>query len=740
MQRLIAAIFSLTLSMSFVGCASSVVPSGVNILVAITNPFPGNLIQVGAAPATLNAAVTYDGLHKGVTWTLTTANIACSPACGTLVPTGDPSFSAVYTPPATTPLNQQATIAAVSNSDNRQEFAFTFTIIPPASVQITNKFMSVLNGSAPIQVNAAVMNDPANAGVTWTLTAGGSSCSPACGTLVPGAAPVLSAVYTPPATFPTASNANPTITATSVTNTSASDSFTFAILSSASLLKGNYTFLLRGYDGNALPMSLVGVIVADGNGKITGGEVDVNDDGGVTAIPAPQTGTYSIQVSPTGITQALFEISSFTFPGSTNDLKFRCFLSSDGKHGRIIELDGSGYINAGTIELQDTSAIAAKPAGNFAFGVDSDAPFAGRTIAAGQLVLGAAGVTGGLIDLSVAAAAAPTFVAQPLTAGAQSDPDALGRGTLIITASGKSVQYAYYIVDSSHFLLLEIDRGLVFGTVFAGVARSQSGLTADSVNGVNVIQLTGFDEPTGTSTVQPVVLVGLLTVFSGNSYDLTFDINDLGNILTRHGANGSVTFDTSTGRAVLSAPDGFGSNFVNAGAWYLYDKGKGFFVEEDPSTPSGTPPAQSVTNRALSGTTLPQTGAPYKVSDLTGNAIAGFGAASSPLVPNAELGINFTNSSVKPTSVGNYSALGDVTSVPTQGANVPNVQFTGIYRLVDASLGYGGIQFPAPLFGDFSQVTGTNYSANFYMVAPHQFVSVGTQLGILSGVIFVDPQ
>ncbi len=745
MRRLLAIVFCFAFAIAISGCAN-VVPSGVNILVAVTT-IPNNAVQVGGPPVPLTATVTYDGLHKGVKWSLSAANLACSPGCGTLVPSPAPSFSAVYTPPANVPVNQQATITATSVSDDRQNFSFTFTIIPPASVQITNKFASILNGSAPVEVDATVMNDPAAAGVTWTLTAGGANCSPACGTLVPSATPSLSAIYTPPPTFTAGPSSNPTITATSVSNPSASDSFSFNVLSSNSLFKGNYVFLLRGYDANTLPiapnglpMSLVGTISADGNGNLTAGELDVNDYGGVTSIPAPQTGTYTVQVSPTGVTQVLFEITSFTFPGSTNDLKFRCFVSADGKHGRIIELDGSGFINAGTIEQQDPASIAAKPSGNFAFGVDSDAPFGGRTVAAGQLVLGTAGVTGGLIDQSVGAAPDPTYVAQPLSADAETAPDALGRGTLAITALASSVQYAYYIVDASHFYLIEIDRGLVFGTVFAGVARAQTTLTADSVNGVNVIQLTGFDEPTGTSTVQPVALVGLLTVSASSSYDLTFDINDLGNILTQHGANGTVTFDPATGRAVLTAPDGFGSDFVNSAAWYLYDKGKGFFVEEDPSTPTGTPPAMSITNRALSGTTVAQTGSPFMKSDLTGNMIAGFGGSSTPLVPDADLAINAVNTSLNATSPGNYTAVGDVTSVSTQGGNVPDVSFSGVYRLIDATQGYGAIQFPSALFGDFVSPTGTVSQANFYMIAPRQYVAIGTSFGQLSGVIFVDPQ
>jgi hypothetical protein len=727
MSRLLSVLFSLPLALCFAGCANVSPLANSKILVTITDPFTNDAIQVGTAAVTLNATVANDPSHAGVKWGLTVANAPCSPGCGVLVPTAPPSLSAVYTPPKTTPLNQQATIAAVAVADSSQEFAFTFTIVAPASVTITNKFASIFSGTAPVQVNATVSNDPAAAGVTWTL-----NCSPTCGTLVPSASPSFSATYTPPATVPPAGTAAPTITATSVTNTASSDSFTFAINSPATLFKGNYSFLLRGYDGNGLPMSMAGTIVGDGAGNLSNAEIDINDDGGVSLIPTPQSGTYVVQISSSGIAQVLIEVSSYTFPGSSDDIKFRCFLSADGTRGRIIELDGSGFLNAGTIELQ--AAAPAQPAGNFAFGVDSDAPFGGRTVAAGQLILGAAGVTGGLIDLSVDAATSPTFVGQALAPGAQSAPDLLGRGTVTITAQGSSVNFAYYVVNSGHFLLIEIDRGLVFGTVFAGVARAQTPLTASSVNGVSVIQLTGMDEPTGTSDVQPVVLVGQLTVTGGNAYDLLFDVNHFGDVLSGHGANGSVSFDPNTGRAVLSAPDGYDSNFVNTGVWYLYDQSAGFFVEEDPSSPNGTPPAQAITNLALSGTTLPQVGAPFQASNLSGNAIAQLGASASPLVPNAELGFNFANSG------GTYSAVGDLTSVPAQAANVTNIQFSGRFQLANDATGYGHILLPAALFGDFTSPSGTQDTASYYMIAPNQFVGIDVTSGVLSGVIFVDPQ
>jgi hypothetical protein len=751
--RILSCSFVLALILAGAGCAGKVGSSGQDV-VTVTNAFA--FAQVGKSPITLNATVTNDHSHDGVKWALQNSNIACAPACGMLVAQGAPSLSAVYTPPQTAPLNQQATIIATSVSEVTQQYAFTFTIFPPASITINNPFTSIVIGAVPVTLNATVQNDPSNSGANWTLTAGGSDCSPACGTLSPGPSN-SSIVFTPPATFPTGANVNPTISATAVDNTSATDSFNFTILNNTNLFQGSYAFLLRGYydiDPGALPssgqvpMAFAGTFTADGNGNITKAEFDVNNSGGLTAITTPQTGTYTVNVGPTGIIEAVVTITSFQFGSGVNP-SFRCIMSADGTHGRMIELDQGAFLDSGVVELQDTAVLSTTPAGDYAFGVDSDSPFGGRTIAAGQLVLGPAGVTGGLIDQSFQANLTPTFVAQPLSPDAQSSPDSVGRGTLTITAQGKSVHYAYYVVDATHFFLIEIDTGTTFGTVFGGVARSQNGLTASSINGVSVIQLTGFDaDPFQTpNPIYPVVIIGLLTVSGGNTFSVQFDINDIGQFLIGEGANGTVTFDPSTGRAALSAPDGFSTNFLNAGAWYLYDTGKGFFVEEDIST-SGPPGPGSITNRALSGTTLLQSGAPFQLSAVSGNVIGGFGASSTPLVPNAALGMNF----VPPTAVGtaqagSYTAVGDLTSITIQGGDIPDAAYSGRIAFVDSTNlanGHGLITLAAPLLGDFT--SGTMYQATFYMIAPNQFVAIAepTTSGFGSvppytGVMFVGP-
>ena len=716
-------------------CCAGSTQVGELIEVLITNVFPNDSIQAGTAPVTLKVDVSNDAHNAGVKWSLTVANTTCSPACGILVPSPSPSFSAVYTPPAKAPLNEQAVISSTAVDDPTSSFSFIFTIIPTTSVSITDKFSSIVAASPAVSVNVSVADDLTDSGVTWTLTAGGSNCSPACGTLVAAAAPSFSAVYTPPNSVPNGANANPTITATSVANTSATDSFSFDITSSSSLLNGSYVFLLRGYysfDGD--PMAMAGTITADGQGNITSGELDFDNGGGVTHVPSPATGTYSVDISFDGITRVSLEISSFKFPNSNIDLKFRFVLSNDGKRGHIVELDGSGYLNSGTIQLQDSTAISAAPSGNFAFGLDSDAPLAGRTVAAGQLIFGAAGITGGVIDQSKAGNPSPTYSDTAIGPSSVSAPDSNGRGTLSITVSGLTNDYAYYIVDSDHIRLIEIDQGLNYGTVQAGTAIHQTSLTASSIEATSVLQLTGMDEPTGTDTPGPDVIIGAMTISAQNLFNLTFDSNDLGTILTSHPASGSITsFDPTTGRAVLSDPGGFESGFVDSAVIYLYDQGSGFMIDTDISTPNGTPPNQAITNNAFSGTLTLQTGGPFNASTaLSGNLVAGFGGSASSNIPNWDLGVGLDSSN------STYSAEGDLTSLPSQDGSAIDAQFAGTYGLINSVLGHGRISIPAAVFGDFT--SGNTATASFYLIAPNEFVLVGVAPGLYSGVAFFDSQ
>lgn len=850
MRRLKTAWLTIFIALLYCGC-SKLNPFTPSISVSIVNSF--SAIHVGAKPVTLTATVNFDPGRRGVKWSLTLANIACSPGCGTLAPSDSADFSAVYTPPQSVPMNQTATITATAVDSNKSIFTFDFTILPAVSVSITNKFTTQSAGGPSVALTAKVTNDPANAGVSWTLTTStGASCSPDCGTLNAPAAPTLSATYTPPATEPTGANASPTITATSASEGSVSDSFSFTIvpaiivtitnkfttqavggstvilnatvsnessdsgvswtLSNANgqncspaaacgtlvapaaptftatyvppttaptganaspvitansvadptksdsfsfsisagvaSFKGNYAIFLRGYDLNGSPMAMVGSVTSDGNSNITGGELDINNGGGLTSVPSPLAGNYTIDGSFNGVVRGTVTITSFTFPSGANRIVFKFVISADSSRGTILELDGLGYLNVGTILRQDPAALsAANPAGSYAFGLDSDAPVGARTVAAGQLVLGTNAVSGGLIDESRAGDAMPRYVAAPIIAGALTAPDTNGRGTLSVnvnpasTASvgiASSTNYAYYIVNSSQLNLIEIDQGLEFGTVQAGIARKQNQpFSSSSVNTTSVLQLTGMDVTT-TNQLGPDVIIGVVTVSGGSIFQLTFDENDLGTILQTTPTTGLITsFDPVTGRGVISIQGGFGVGFMDSSTFYLDDAGDGFLIDADPSTcvpvtVCTVPPANPTTNNAFSGTFTPQKGPFSRTASISGNVLFASGATAIPDIPNVAAAFNFDN------TVFAYSSAGDLTSLSNQLANFPNFSITGNYGLFDTNLGHGSMQLPQQFFGVFGG--SLFYPATFYLIGPNQFVAIGTQSSTFSGVSFFTPQ
>jgi hypothetical protein len=602
------------------------------------------------------------------------------------------------------------------------------------TVGITNKFTSQLTGGPTVTLNATVANDSANAGVTWTLTAGGANCSPICGSLtLSTTSPTLSVTYTPPAALPTAPNNSPTITAISVTDTTKNDSFSFSLAFSAGVLTGNYAFLLRGFGPNDVPEALAGTVSLNANGSIDGGEVDINVGGQVTKVPSPLAGNYLVDTSFNGVTRGTINFTNVTLPGTTTTLTLKCVLSADGKRGKVIEYDASEFKSAGTFLQQDSNALNATiPSGTFAFGLDSDSASGARVVEAGEFSLSAAGVTGGAIDQSRANDASPIYSAAAVTPGAATPPDASGRGTLTLTVGGNAMEYAYYLVSSSQFFLIETDNGQTFGTVQAGIARLQAALSAVSVNGIAVVQMTGIDTTFGTQTLGPAVIIGVMSVAGGNSLNLTFDANDAGTVLTTRPITGQIaSFDPATGRGVISVTKGAINGFLDSAVFYLYASGSGFIIDTDPTTPAGTPVDMAVANKGYSGTLAAQTAGPFGNASLSGNLISVSGASSAPLIPEINTAANVSSAN------GTFTAIADVASLDSQVGNTANRTFGEDYQVLDPALGHGSAVLPPGYFGNFN--SNQPAPATFYLIGQNQMVLIGTLSGSDSGVSFFDP-
>jgi len=236
MRRFSAFIFAGVFLISLCGCGG-----GGNGIGAVTVQFtttPGTV--PGGANFVFSVTTQNDTQNRGVNFSLAlntpsngSTTTPCTAACGALsgpsnvaTANGPDTFTSTttvtYSAPLLPPTPNSLILTATSVTNASVTTTSTFTIgAPEITVRILNKITNIQPGAAPVTLNAQVQFDTANAGVTWTLTAQGAACSPACGTL--SNPQPLSVVYTPPASLPAAPNNTRTITATSVTDTTRSD-------------------------------------------------------------------------------------------------------------------------------------------------------------------------------------------------------------------------------------------------------------------------------------------------------------------------------------------------------------------------------------------------------------------------------------------------------------------------------------------------------------------------------------
>jgi hypothetical protein len=534
-----------------------------SIVVAIQNKIT---TAVASAPGIfLSASVQNDSsTNPSITWKLMVNGADCQPLCGTLSAAG--SESIVYNPPALVPAapNNQPTLTASSNTDPTKldSDVFTITAKPPIAVTITQISSIVANATGGVNFSANVQNDFSNPpqGVTWALAAGGSACSPACGSLSNMQA--LSVTYTPPTSVPASPNNQPTLTATSVADSTKASSDTFTIAPTVangcgsagggeSLLNGHYAFLMEGFSGTTgLPYFVAGSFVGNGSGAITGGDEDVNDtispqhltvtsNGSLYTVGADHRGC--LQLTNTGGTTAIFHFALGGISGG--------FASK----GSIIEFDdnsGAGSRGSGLLRLQDPNsfALSAMQTG-YAFGVDGwatqdDQLF--RMSAAGSFSDSNGGLTNGVDDLNFAGSLSV---------------DATGLTGMInpVSASGRTTgtfdifDWAIYVINSSEFFFVGTDP-LSNGNISIGRAISAgNSFSASSLSGSYVVHATG--NTNGSADVN----LDLLAATPGGAQTGTLS----GTVYSYGAANGGqatnlsgVTYnvDPTSGRTTLGNP------------------------------------------------------------------------------------------------------------------------------------------------------------------------------------------
>jgi len=170
------------------------------------------------------ATVTNDQNGAGVNWDVSGPNCKAD-TCGTF--SNKTTAAVTYTAPKSVPApNDTVTVTATSIADGTKSGTATVKILPAIKVAFNLGFPPTLtHGTAGVPFSVNVTNDPANAGVIWSIP-GGAGCTGSNCTALSAITPT-SVTYTPPAAVPNPNTV--TLTATSKTDPSQTAQLTITI-------------------------------------------------------------------------------------------------------------------------------------------------------------------------------------------------------------------------------------------------------------------------------------------------------------------------------------------------------------------------------------------------------------------------------------------------------------------------------------------------------------------------------
>jgi hypothetical protein len=416
---------------------------------------------------------------------------------------------------------------------------------------------------------------------------------------------------------------------------------------SESLLNGQYGFELLGSDSSG-PAAILGSFTADGTGKITIGEEDINTLSG----GGPQLGLSVVATPSSSYSIGGDQRGCLTLVTSAGTRVFRFSLSSVtagiAAKGRIIEFDILSINLSGAIRAQTASSTIT---GSYAFGGSAPqiiAGVAGRYAIAGALTVTGSSVTG-LADTNLNGMV--TSISS--LSGNISTIDSNSRGTLSFTPSGgTAVNTVIYVWTSSEFVIVSSDPQSATKPLFSATAVQQVGAPYgnSSLNATGLIFLTGVVGSTRGSVVD----VGYFTPDGNGNFSFSGDRNSGGTLdtlsISASGSGSGFYSIAASGRGTLNNSGGIWDYGISVPAAasnppdlvvYLNGPNAGFYLSTDSHVLEGTEEPVNggpFTNNSLNGTLSLGTIDPADADNTVRTGVAAFngsGTVSGTLDVNA---------------------------------------------------------------------------------------------------------
>jgi hypothetical protein len=545
--------------------------ANLSITVALA---PLSVATTSLAGAVINSAYSQTLLANGgtppYTWSISAGalppglilNPATGVIAGTPTTTGTSTFTAKVTDSAA------STATAILSIIVNTVLAITPTPLPGGSVGAAY--------SATVQATGGLQP------YAWSITTG---------SLPPGLA--INATTGTISGTPTATGTSAfTVTLTDAENPPATTSANLSISIAAqnctddASLTGNYAFESLGWSSSTAAISVAGSFLADGNGNITAGLLDLAEQG-ISSGPLSGTFTGTYCVTSSNLATITLTYTGGLSGGNT----FVAALDLADSNGHIISYDSSDRKVSGLLRQQDTSAfLTSKIDGNYAFGIVGNDQIGYRFGMAGEFASDGNGSLSGEYDSDDAGLLQASQTISSTNFSVASN----GRGTATLTSTLGNTKFVFYVVSASEMLMMAVDTE-TSPAVIAGQVLQQSGtLTDASLNGVSVLELASL----GSTGSQPAALAGLVnTTGTSATYNLNADQNQAG---TMSEPTDSGTFSVSSnGRVTLSSTAG-GAERI----FYLVAQNQAFVIGTNPGVEFGVIEPQTGTNftaAALSG-------------------------------------------------------------------------------------------------------------------------------------------
>jgi len=426
-----------------------------------------------------------------------------------------------------------------------------------------------------------------------------------------------------------------------------------------SSLSGTYVISVSGTDVNTTasevgPFAIVGTIVANGSGGITGGTVDINDpvNTGVN-IGTAVSSSSGYQIGQDGRGTATIVTSAATF-----DFDFVLTSTSNGLISRFDDSATNIGAGSGTIDLQSSATQSSFTALSFSLsGADTN----GSLASVGTVTLNTSGtIASGTEDFNEnGSSSVSTLTGLPVTGGQVVLASSGTSGTALLDSSFGPGAFAFdvWVIDATHVKWIETDTS-TSGVLLSGDAFTQQ--TSFPVGQV-VFTLSGQD-----ASENPFVAGGYATATSSGALNPGLeDYNDNGTSVT--GRSFTATATTATPGRYQITTNGFGNASVGNLAFAAYPSSGGVLMLEDDN------------NGLALGTAYAQTATSF-------NASGGYG-------------LNLSGSNNVNPNINGYAEVDDIAQFDASSAVAPAANMTGTldendlaYQLVSAA--FSGVYTP----------------------------------------------